>query len=164
MLRVAGSLVSNQVRGYDLLRMFAPRRASHPPGQAFIEYGRIAKPLHLLTLVDPIDGTPAADEPATHRAGIPPPLRPHDLPRATAARSARPTAKARLPRSDSSSTPSCLWNTHYLSAIERAVGVSSDAVPGCAAAGHHPDGDVPDNVQESRDVGQREVRANQGRG
>jgi TnpA family transposase len=34
-------------------------RDGHPTplGQAFIEYGRIAKTLHLLALVDPIDGT-----------------------------------------------------------------------------------------------------------
>lgn len=40
---------------YDLLRMFG--RDGAPLGQAFIEYGRIAKRLHLLALVDPVDGT-----------------------------------------------------------------------------------------------------------
>jgi TnpA family transposase len=57
MMRVAGSLVTNQVRAYDLLRMFG--RGGHPTplGQAFAEYGRIAKTLHLLALVDPIDGS-----------------------------------------------------------------------------------------------------------
>lgn len=35
------------------------RRDGHPTplGQAFIEYGRIAKTLHLLALVDPVDGS-----------------------------------------------------------------------------------------------------------
>jgi TnpA family transposase len=57
MLRVAGSLVTNQVRAYDLLRMFGRDGHPTPLGQAFVEYGRIAKTLHLLALVDPIDGT-----------------------------------------------------------------------------------------------------------
>ncbi len=57
MLRVAGSLVTNQVRAYDLLRMFGRDGHPTPLGQAFIEYGRIAKTLHLLALVDPVDGT-----------------------------------------------------------------------------------------------------------
>lgn len=57
MLRVAGSLVTNQVRAYDLLRMFG--RVGHPSplGQAFAEYGRIDKTMHLLSLVDPVDDT-----------------------------------------------------------------------------------------------------------
>lgn len=57
MLRVAGSLVTNQVRAYDLLRMFG--RVGHPSplGQAFAEYGRIDKTMHLLNLVDPVDDT-----------------------------------------------------------------------------------------------------------
>jgi Tn3 transposase DDE domain len=50
MLRVVGSLVTNQVRAHDLLRMFG--RDGHPP-QALAEYDRIAKTLHLLALVDP---------------------------------------------------------------------------------------------------------------
>ena len=48
MLRVAGSLVTNQVRAYDLLRMFGREGRPTPLGQAFAEYGRIAKTLHLL--------------------------------------------------------------------------------------------------------------------
>ncbi len=48
MLRVAGSLVTNQVRAYDLLRMFGREGNPTPLGAAFAEYGRIAKPLHLL--------------------------------------------------------------------------------------------------------------------
>lgn len=57
MLRVAGSLVTNQVRAYDLLRVFG--REGHPTllGQAFAEYGRIAKTEHLLRVVDPVDDT-----------------------------------------------------------------------------------------------------------
>ncbi|MER6923781.1 Tn3 family transposase, partial [Streptomyces spiralis] len=41
MLRVAGSLVTNQVRAYDLLRMFGREGRPTPLGQAFAEYGRI---------------------------------------------------------------------------------------------------------------------------
>ena len=54
-LRVAGSLVTSLVRAYDLLRMLG--RDGHPTalGQAFAEYGRIAKTLHLLAFVDPAD-------------------------------------------------------------------------------------------------------------
>ncbi len=57
MLRVAGSLVTSQVRACDLLQMSG--RDGHPTllGQAFIEYGRIARTLHLLALVDPVDGS-----------------------------------------------------------------------------------------------------------
>ncbi|KJE25284.1 transposase, TnpA family [Frankia torreyi] len=57
MLRVAGSLVTNQVRAYDLLRMLGRDGHPSPLGQAFAEYGRIAKTLHLLALVDPVDET-----------------------------------------------------------------------------------------------------------
>ena len=55
MLRVAGSLVTETVRAYDLLRMLG--RDGHPSAlrQAFAECGRIAKTLHLLALVDPVD-------------------------------------------------------------------------------------------------------------
>ena len=55
MLRVAGSLVTSQVRAYDLLRMLAQDGRPSPLGQAFADYGRIAKTLHLLALVDPAD-------------------------------------------------------------------------------------------------------------
>lgn len=57
MLRVAGSLVTNQVRAYDLLRMFGREGRPTPLGQAFAEYGRIAKTLHLLQMLDPVDDT-----------------------------------------------------------------------------------------------------------
>ncbi|MDQ0717872.1 TnpA family transposase [Streptomyces luteogriseus] len=57
MLRVAGSLVTGQVRAYDLLRMFGREGRPTPLGQAFAEYGRIAKTLHLLRAVDPVDDT-----------------------------------------------------------------------------------------------------------
>jgi TnpA family transposase len=57
MLRVAGSLVTNQVRAYDLLRMFGGAGHPTPLGQAFAEYGRIDKTMHLLSLVDPVDDT-----------------------------------------------------------------------------------------------------------
>ncbi|MFB9394149.1 Tn3 family transposase [Streptomyces coeruleoprunus] len=57
MLRVVGSLVTGQVRAYDLLRMFGREGRPTPMGQAFAEYGRIAKTLHLLRVVDPVDDT-----------------------------------------------------------------------------------------------------------
>lgn len=57
MLRVAGSLITNQVRAYDLLRMFGREGHPTPLGQAFAEYGRIAKTLHLLAVLDPVDDT-----------------------------------------------------------------------------------------------------------
>ncbi len=57
MLKVAGSLVTNQVRAYDLLRMFGREGRPTPLGKAFAEYGRIAKTEHLLRVVDPVDDT-----------------------------------------------------------------------------------------------------------
>ncbi|MQY37095.1 hypothetical protein SRB17_50990 [Streptomyces sp. RB17] len=57
MLKVAGSLVTNQVRAYDLLRMFGRDGRPAPLGAAFAEYGRIAKTEHLLRVVDPVDDT-----------------------------------------------------------------------------------------------------------
>jgi hypothetical protein len=57
MLRVAGSLITNQVRAYDLLRMLTRDGHPNPLGQALAEYGRIAKILHLLAMVDPVDET-----------------------------------------------------------------------------------------------------------
>ncbi len=56
-LRVAGSLITNQVRAYDLLRMFGREGHPTPLGAAFAEYGRIDKTVHLLALVDPMDDT-----------------------------------------------------------------------------------------------------------
>jgi len=57
LLRVAGSLVTGQVRAYDLLRIFGREGRPTPLGQAFAEYGRIGKTLHLLRVVDLVDGT-----------------------------------------------------------------------------------------------------------
>jgi TnpA family transposase len=57
MLRVAGSLITNQVGAYDLLRMFGREGHPTPLGAAFAEYGRIDKTMHLLALVDPMDDT-----------------------------------------------------------------------------------------------------------
>jgi len=57
MLRVVGSLMTHQVRAYDLLRMLGRDGHPTPLGQAFAEYGRIAKTLHLLAMIDPIDDT-----------------------------------------------------------------------------------------------------------
>lgn len=57
MLRVAGSLITNHVRAYDLLRMFGREGHPTPLGAAFAEYGRIDKTMHLLALVDPVDDT-----------------------------------------------------------------------------------------------------------
>lgn len=55
MLRVAGSLVTSKVRAYDLLRMISRDGNPTPLGQAFAEYGRVDKTLHLLAMVDPVD-------------------------------------------------------------------------------------------------------------
>jgi TnpA family transposase len=55
MLRVAGSLATGQVRAYDLLRVFAGDGRPSTLGQAFAEYGRIAKTLHLLAFIDADD-------------------------------------------------------------------------------------------------------------
>jgi hypothetical protein len=57
MLKVARSLVTNQVRAYDLLRMFGREGRPTPLGAGFAEYGRIAKTEHLLRVVDPVDDT-----------------------------------------------------------------------------------------------------------
>jgi TnpA family transposase len=57
MLRVAVSLITNQVRAYDLLRVFGREGRMSPLGQAFAEYGRIDKTMHLLALCDPVDDT-----------------------------------------------------------------------------------------------------------
>ncbi|GAA4329635.1 hypothetical protein GCM10023086_58840 [Streptomyces venetus] len=46
--RVAGSLITNQVRAADLLRMLGREGHPAPPGQAFAAYGRIDKTMHLL--------------------------------------------------------------------------------------------------------------------
>jgi TnpA family transposase len=56
MLRVAGSLTTGTVRAYDLLRMMSREDRPSALGQAFAEYGRIAKTLHLLAYVD-VDDT-----------------------------------------------------------------------------------------------------------
>jgi hypothetical protein len=45
------------VRAYDLLRMFGREGRPTPLGTALAEYGRIAKNLHLLRVVDPVDDT-----------------------------------------------------------------------------------------------------------
>ncbi|GAA2777275.1 hypothetical protein VO63_22105 [Streptomyces showdoensis] len=57
MLRVAGSLLTDQGRAYDLLRMFGREGHPTPLGAAFSEYGRIDKTMHLLALVDLMDDT-----------------------------------------------------------------------------------------------------------
>jgi len=57
MLRIAGSLVTNGVRAYDLLRMLTRDGTPTPLGQALAEYGRIPKTLHLLAMIDPVDET-----------------------------------------------------------------------------------------------------------
>ncbi len=55
MLRIAGSLVTGTVRAYDLIRALGRDGNPTPLGQAFAEYGRISKPLHLLAVCDPDD-------------------------------------------------------------------------------------------------------------
>ena len=58
MTRLAASLVTGTVRAYDVLRMLTrDNGAPNPLGAAIAEYGRIAKTLHLLALVDPTDET-----------------------------------------------------------------------------------------------------------
>ena len=57
MLRVAGSLHTGTVAGYDLLRMLGRDGNPSPLGAAFAEYGRAAKTLHLLAMCDPDDET-----------------------------------------------------------------------------------------------------------
>jgi hypothetical protein len=69
MLRVAGSLVTNQVRAYDLLRIFGREGHPTPLGQAFAEYGRIAQTLHLLAVVDPVDAALPRGPCSAHRRG-----------------------------------------------------------------------------------------------
>src|SRR5262249_48337775 len=48
----AGSLATGTVRAYDLLRMLSRDGRPSRLGQAFAEYGRIAKSLHLLADID----------------------------------------------------------------------------------------------------------------
>ncbi len=56
MTRVAASLATGTVRAYDVLRMLTRENgAPNPLGAAITEYGRIAKTLHLLALIDPTD-------------------------------------------------------------------------------------------------------------
>ena len=55
MLRVAGSLHTGTVAGYDLLRMLGRDGRPTPLGAALAEYGRAAKTLHLLAMSDPAD-------------------------------------------------------------------------------------------------------------
>jgi len=57
MLRVAGSLHTGTVAGYELLRMLGRDGNSTPLGAAFAECGRAAKTLHLLAMCDPDDET-----------------------------------------------------------------------------------------------------------
>lgn len=57
MLRIAGSLHTGTVAGYDLLRMLGRDGNPTPLGAAFAEYGRAAKTLHLLAMCDPEDET-----------------------------------------------------------------------------------------------------------
>ena len=57
MRRVAGSLHTGTVAGYDLLRMLGRDGNPSPLGAAFAEYGRAAKTLHLLAMCDPDDET-----------------------------------------------------------------------------------------------------------
>ncbi|HJS85802.1 MAG TPA: Tn3 family transposase, partial [Acetobacteraceae bacterium] len=56
LLRTAGSLQTGSVRAYDLLRMLHRDGRPSRLGQAFAEYGRVAKTLHLLSFVDVDDG------------------------------------------------------------------------------------------------------------
>jgi TnpA family transposase len=57
MLRIAGSLATGTARAYDLLRMLGRDGHPTPLGNAIADYGRIAKTLHLLAVIDPDDET-----------------------------------------------------------------------------------------------------------
>ncbi len=48
--------MTGQVRAYDLLRTLGREGRLTQLRQVFMEYGRIAKTLHLLRVVDPVDG------------------------------------------------------------------------------------------------------------
>ena len=65
MLRVAGSLHTGAVRAYDLMRMLSRDGRPSRLGQAFTEYGRIAKTLHLLRFID-VDDTYRRQNSAQH--------------------------------------------------------------------------------------------------
>ena len=51
MLRVAGSLITGQVRAYDLIRMISRDGRPTGLGEAFAHYGRIFKTLHILQVL-----------------------------------------------------------------------------------------------------------------
>lgn len=55
MLRVSGSLTTGTVRAYDLIRALGRDGQPTSLGQAFVDYGRIAKTLHLRAVCDPDD-------------------------------------------------------------------------------------------------------------
>ncbi|MFC8262329.1 Tn3 family transposase [Streptomyces sp. NPDC057291] len=119
MLCVAGALITNQARAYDLLRMFG--REGHPTslGAAFAEYGRIDKTMHLLALVDPMDDTyrrlmnrQLTVQESRHRlARAVLPRRPGPDPAGIPRRAGRSVGQA-------GARPQCvvLWNTRYLDA------------------------------------------------
>jgi len=52
MLRVAASLTTGAARAYDVMRMLSREGQPSHLGRAFTEYGRIAKSLHLLAVID----------------------------------------------------------------------------------------------------------------
>jgi TnpA family transposase len=80
MLRVAGSLITNQVGAYDLLRMFG--RQGHPTPLALRSpsTGGSTRPAPARAGRPGRRHLPAADEPTADRAGVPPPSRPRHLP------------------------------------------------------------------------------------
>ena len=57
MTRLAASLATGAVRAYDVLRMLTRDGNPTTLGAAIVEYGRIAKTIHLLALIDPTDET-----------------------------------------------------------------------------------------------------------
>lgn len=83
MLRVAGSLVTNQVRAYDLMRMFGrvgirPRWVRPSPNT-----GASTRQCTCLAWLTGRRHLPATDEPPAHCARVPSPPGPGDLPRPT---------------------------------------------------------------------------------
>jgi TnpA family transposase len=79
MLRIAGSLHTGTVRAYDLLRMLSRDGKPGRLGQAFEHYGRIAKTLHLLSVIDD-EGYRRRMSSQINIQGGAPPVGPTDLP------------------------------------------------------------------------------------
>ena len=107
MLRVAGSLITGQVRAYDLIRMISRDGRPTGLGDAFAHYGRISRhstSCRCCTTRDSERGSYPDGRPRLFSAGTslrrPPPEGPHPPP-------PRPPPRSR-PASTASSPPHCL--------------------------------------------------------